>query len=136
MKFALGFTLVELLIVIAIIGVLVSVVLGSLRDARDDGLDSKVKSEMVSLAKKASVVESQSFSYDAVCGSNSVTQSPGIVDIITSVELFSVGSVVCNSDTAQFAASVPLNSSFWCVDNIGASKETLRDLNPGELVCP
>ncbi len=114
-----GFTIIELLVVIAIIGILASVVLGSLRDARDGGLDAKIKSEMSSLSKRASVEESVEFSFDSVCGSNSVTQSPQIISTITAIEMFSSGPVICNSDTYAYAASVPLEVDYWCVDSEG-----------------
>lgn len=124
-----GFTLVELIIVIAIIGILASVVIGSLQDARVDGLNAKIKSEMVAITKRAAVEESLNFSYDSVCGSNSVTQSPEIINMITSIELFSVGPVVCNSDTYAYAASVPLEVNFWCVDSTGVGKEITSSLS-------
>ncbi len=133
-----GFTFIELLIVIAIIGILVSVVLGSVRDARDDGLTAKVKGEMTALSKRAAVEESQEFSYDSVCGSNSVPQSPQIQLIIDSIELFSVGPVVCNSDTYAYAASVPLEVNHWCVDSTGVAKEVTVSLSTStpEFACP
>lgn len=133
-----GFTLVELLIVIAIIGILVSVVLGALRDARDTGIDAKIKSEMTNLSKRAAVEENFSFSYDSVCGSNLVAQAPEIANIITSIELFSPGPVVCNSDTTAFAASVPLEVNYWCVDSTGAAREVLSPLSTSTptFVCP
>ena len=133
-----GFTFIELLIVIAIIGILVSVVLGSVRDARDNGLAAKVKGEMTALSKRASVEESQEFSYDSVCGSNSVPQSTQIQLIIDSIELFSLGPVVCNSDTFMYAASVPLEVNHWCVDSTGAAREVTTSLSSTtpEYVCP
>lgn len=133
-----GFTFIELLIVIAIIGILVSVVIGSVRDARDDGLAVKVKGEMTALSKRASVEESQEFSYDSVCGSNSVPQSTQIQLIIDSIELFSLGPVVCNSDTFMYAASVPLEVNHWCIDSTGASREVTTSLSSTtpEYVCP
>ena len=133
-----GFTFIELLIVIAIIGILVSVVLGSVRDARDNGLAAKVKGEMTALSKRASVEESQEFSYDSVCGSNSVPQSAQIQLIIDSIELFSLGPVVCNSDTFMYAASVPLEVNHWCVDSTGAAREVTTSLSSTtpDYVCP
>jgi prepilin-type N-terminal cleavage/methylation domain-containing protein len=133
-----GFTLIELLVVIAIIGILASVILGSLRDARDDGLNAKIKSEMTTLSKRAAVEENFNFSYDSVCGSNLVTQAPEIVQIISSIEFFSPGPVVCNSDTGEYAASVPLETNFWCVDSTGAARETLTPLSTSTptFVCP
>ncbi len=133
-----GFTLVELLIVIAVIGVLSAVIISSLGDAKDLGLDAKIKSEMSALSKRAVVEESQNFTYDTVCGSNSVTQSPEIINLITAIEEFSTGPVICNSDTYAYAASVPLQTDYWCVDSEGKSGVVTAPLNtsPAELVCP
>ena len=138
MKYFRGFTIIELLVVIAIIGILASVVLGSLRDARDGGLDAKIKSEMSSLSKRASVEESASFTFDSVCGSNSVTQSPQIISIIAAIEMFSSGPVVCNSDTFAYAASVPLEVDYWCVDSTGDAGVVLTPLSTSTptYACP
>ncbi len=133
-----GFTIVELLVVIAVVGILASVILGSLRDARDSGLETKVKSELVVLGKRANVEESSSFTFDVVCGSNGIPQSTKISDIITSIERFSPFPVVCNSDVEAYAASGAMSSTtFWCVDSEGHSKSIPNQLELGvEYVCP
>ncbi len=134
-----GFTIIELLVVIAIIGILTAVVLGSVGDARDEGLAAKVKSETVALSKRAAIEESQALTYDVVCGSNGVPQAPAIVTIIEAIERFAPLPVSCNSDTEMYAVSAALSSStFWCVDSLGTSKEigaALSTTTP-EFVCP
>jgi type II secretory pathway pseudopilin PulG len=122
-------------VVIAVIGILASVVIGSLNDARTGGLDAKVKSELVNLAKRAAVEESTAFTFDMVCGSNGVTQSSAIATIITSIELFTPSPVVCNSNTEEFAASAPLEVGFWCVDSTGTAREIAAELTT-ETICP
>ena len=127
-----GFTVVELLVVIAIIGILASVILGSLRDARDDGLEAKIKSELVLLGKRASVDESKNFTYDVVCGSNGIATSTEIMRIITSIERFSPETVVCNSDSRRYAVSAAMSSTtFWCIDSQSKSKEVSAQLGAG-----
>ena len=68
MKSQSGFTLMELLIVIAIIGILTAVVLGSLNDARQGGIDSRIVAEMDALQKRAAIDQTLSYTYD-VCES-------------------------------------------------------------------
>lgn len=132
-----GFTLVELLIVIAIIGILAVVVLGSLNTAREEGLSAKIKSELSILIKRAKIDESQSLTYDVVCGSNGFATSTNIRFILDSVERYSPENVVCNSATDEFAVSAAMSSTtFWCVDSLGISREIGAQLGAGVRQCP
>ena len=134
-----GFTLIELLIVIAIIGILAAVVFNSLGDARQLGIETKIKGEMDMLRKVASLEESTSLTYDTVCGSNGFSTSTKILELIASIERFASSSVVCNSSTTEFAVSIDLPfTDYWCVDSTGKSQAATAQLNvsPPQLVCP
>ncbi len=118
-----GFTLVELLITIAIIGILAMVVLTSLNDARIQGINAKIETEMDAIAKRAEVEHIQSLTYDSVCGSNGISQSPDILRSITSINTFASSTLICNSQTTSYAISVPINTTHWCIDSLGTKKE-------------
>ena len=62
-----GFTLVELMIVIAIIGILAAVVLASLSSARDKGADAAVKSNLNGVRSQAALVYDNVHDYATVC---------------------------------------------------------------------
>lgn len=131
-----GFTVVELLIVIAIIGILAAVVLGSVTDVRDGGLSAKVQIEMDGLAKRAATEESQAFTYDMVCGSNGVATSTKIMDIIDSIESIGSSDIECNSSTMAYAVAASLsNTTYWCIDSQGTAGEVNADLG-GATTCP
>ena len=115
-----AFTLIELLIVIAIIGILVAVILSSLSNARGQASEARIKAELTVVGKRAFVEESKSKTYDLVCGTNGATQANSIVKQINAVETFSGQTVTCNSTADRFALSIPLNSSVhYCVDSAG-----------------
>ncbi len=135
-RLKLGFTLIELLVVIAIIGILAAVILASLSDARDQGVNAKIKTEMDSIAKRAAIEETRSFTYDTVCGSNGFATSSDILALMQSINTLASSTVTCNSDTTEYAASVPVGSIHWCVDSLGTKAELAAPLASGEYSCP
>lgn len=133
-----GFTIIELLVVIAIIGILAATILGSLNDARSQGIDTKIISEMDAIAKRAAINESSTLTYDVVCGTNGFTQAPEIANLVASINTLASSTLTCNSDTEAYAVSVPLAEAHWCIDSTGVRRSVPDALvvSPLELACP
>lgn len=134
--FQTGFTIIELLTTIAIIGILAAVILTSLNDARVQGIGAKIKTEMDAITKRATIDNNNLLTYDTVCGSNGVPTSTAILNLITSINSLASSSVTCNSNSAAYAVSAPVDAAYWCVDNTGARKEIPDALTAGQLACP
>ncbi len=130
-----GFSLIELLTTIAIIGILAATILAALNDARVQGIDAKVKTEMDAISKRATVEHAESLSYDSVCGSNGQATSTYIVRSIASINDFALSPVRCNSGLLGYAISVPVDDGFWCIDSTGKKDTYVAALPAGQLSC-
>lgn len=142
-KLNVGFTLLELLVVVAIIGLLSAVVLAALGNARNSGKDAGVKSNLKNAMDQAEIFWNTSSpnTYFGVC-----TSTTGIGTLVAaaasdSVAGNSVGSAggqynraTCHDSVGAWAAEVPLSASasgspvMWCVDSTGKSKQETTNL--------
>ena len=120
MKNIKGFTLIEMLVVIAIIGLLSSVVLVALGPSRNKAKDARVVSDMNQVRAIAETLFSNG-SYAATLAVGG-TGDTGIQSLNTDVKANngSVDMVIAGGGTAAYSAYAKLNSgSYYCVDSKG-----------------
>jgi prepilin-type N-terminal cleavage/methylation domain-containing protein len=133
-----GFTLVELLLVIVIIGLLSAVVVVSLTDSRKKGSDAGVKNNLSAARSQGEVFyntnTSAPNSYTSVCTNGVVGGAQGVgLAVLTAAKAvglssYAVGAsgttttATCNDSATAWAAEVPLKGGgMWCVDSTGRS---------------
>lgn len=124
-----GFTLVELLIVIAIIGILSSVILSSLGESRTSANDAKVQSQLSNIRQSAELYFITNGNYGvptSSCSGGMFSDTYSGLASLTAIANYPSGSIlVCNSSGSAWAVQSTLASStlYWCVDNQGNSKQ-------------
>lgn len=140
-----GFTLVELLVVIAVIGILTSVILGSVNSARDKGIDASVRMNLKGIRDQMALYyDENGLTYADACASdadvvNAMASSRETVSAILTQG--GQGDGECVSTDAEWAVWVNLKSTptnSWCVDSAGRS-DTIPAQNSSVVdltVCP
>lgn len=147
--------MIELLVVVAIIGILASVVLASLNSARSKGADAVVKANLANARSQAEIVyEFNVSSYSGVCTNGNVGAigQKGIgAQVLSAAKATGLGSyatnpttpggtlttATCNDSVGAWAAEAPLKTAgqMWCVDNTGRSRQTAASIGL-TYVCP
>ncbi len=138
-----AFTLIELLIVIAIIGVLASIILASLNSSRDKGSDTGMKTAINSLRSAGNIIFNE---YGCFAGSsggcNGTNLGPGACStpgstIFSNLEFAKITApyrtssdfiTSCSSTTGQTAWAIAIRlksntTKAWCVDSLNTAKE-------------
>ncbi len=143
-----GFTLIELFVVIAIIGILASVVLASLNTARDKGANASVKSNLNNMRAQAELVYDNASpnSYATVCSDANVTKALEAARVssgaLTTTVAFATAetatSVACQSQSTSWVIQAPLKGTgagYWCVDSSGKSQAEAAVLPASSATC-
>jgi prepilin-type N-terminal cleavage/methylation domain-containing protein len=113
-----GFTIIELIVVIAIIAVLAAIVLVNVTQYIAKGRDSAIKGDMSTImANSAVYFDSQSPSTYVGFGASALYTNPSTAAVgagATGVLEFESASAFCSSLTLN-------DTTFWCVDSTGYS---------------
>jgi len=136
-----GFTLIELIVVVGLIGILASVVITSLNNAKKKGEDKAIATNLNTVVNQAEIfltdngnkylpAGGSTFTI-ATCpvynpsGTNMFSKNKVIADAIAEAVLRGNGSSCYNSSNA-WAVAVGLKvvpNTSWCVDSTGKSKQ-------------
>lgn len=146
-----GFTLVELLVVLAIIGILTSVVLVSLSTVNSRGKDSAVQADLDGVRTQAQLYYNANGGYgsNAAIESNcsaadNVFSDPTIVKQIVAADFANGGgatqNVFCNVSAgggayAVYAELVSTRGTYFCVDSTGVGMKITKTAPVTDTSC-
>lgn len=145
-----GFTLVELIVVVAIIGVLATIVLTFLTKARNQGNDASVKAGLNQVRTQADLYITTNGVYTGICSSASDSLTPKGINAMlyttgklngysNPVNINGTGTseVRCNETYNGWAAQVPLKNEpgYYCVDYTKKGIVTLTSIGNTNAFC-
>ncbi len=129
-----GFTLIELMVVIAIIGILAGAALALFPGANDKANDSKIKNSMAHLRTKMTGCKAQN-------SGNYQTPTNCDSELVAEIESLSPSSLNGSTSDTSYCADIELNEgNYWCIDDELHSVEVSAGSSPcgtdPTTVCP
>lgn len=150
-----GFTLLELLVVVAIIGILAALSLAYMSTSKDKGGDAGVRQNLVNARSQAEVYyANNNESYDGVCSTvtaraigkmvRAAAKAHGLTpsDPYADTDVGAWNAEACHDSTDEYAVWVPLSGSTagtprgLCIDSRNVTREGNSPLLNGITSCP
>jgi len=129
--FKLGFTLTEILIVVAIIGIILSIVMIAVGRVKHKARDAAIQSALSEVRNAAGLYYDNTESYAGVCAGDDTLADTGNFKRIEDFIIEQAGVVTCRNTDGAYAVISTLNlGDCWCVDSEGASRKV--ELQSGE----
>lgn len=133
-----AFTLIELLIVIAIIGILAGIVLVSLTGALKKGKDSRIQADLQQVRNIAGMIMTDEGGYDSLCASdNTLNKNHSTygsqLGTIESDIIAQGSSLTCYASSNDYCVAAKLVSKenyYYCIDSNGTALSTSTTANP------
>lgn len=146
-----GFTLIELMVVIGVVGLLASITLVAMGPARGGGRDASVKANLATIQVQGSLYYNIGTTFGVT--TQSCTPAAGSVfnDTTTTVDDTTKAAITeatkqakdnaitCKATATMFAVAAKLNNNkYWCIDSRNAAREitdpaTISNASP---LCP
>ncbi|MCX6738197.1 MAG: type II secretion system protein [Candidatus Parcubacteria bacterium] len=129
-----GFTIVELLIVVAIIGILTTIVLVSLREASDRARNTKIITSVTQIRKVAEdmyIQEPSGFGNLCLTGELNIARTDILGILKDDIEKYGGSNIVCYSSKYSFCVSTLLGgdtTKYFCIDSDGDNVESTSDI--------
>jgi prepilin-type N-terminal cleavage/methylation domain-containing protein len=119
-----GFTIIELIVVIAIIAVLAAIVMVNVTQYINKGKDAAVQGNLASVMTNAAVYAETATDLSAVCDAPAVASALAAADKAFDGDDTANEVTDCNDAAAAWAACGQLKGtdSYFCVDSTGAKK--------------
>lgn len=149
--FAKGFTLIEVLVVIVIIGALSAIVLSASNSARVKSQDLAIKANLDSIKTSAEFFYDKNGNYGIYhepgdCNTDDLYLYPPIKEALDKTKLISTGTLVCKGGDAtghflyatSWSIAIPLKSNpsiYWCIDSNGFSGEAYPNWSNDKAYC-
>ena len=138
-----GFTLVELLVVISIIGILASLTMISMSGATAKARDVRIKQDVSQLRTIAVLIDSDDGSYASLCSDTSTIGGDDAYSVQQSViqaDVISQGGAIkwCYADSDSYCLSVQLvadASQYYCIDSSGLANTTSTACGSADAGC-